>query len=407
MKVLFVCHRFPYPPKRGGKIRPFNIIRHLGGFAKVTVASMARDRAEQDEAQGIADYCHRFHCVRIPTPVAVGRMLMNVPTPVPSSFGYFYSPALKQFIDNECATGDYDFVFVHCSSAAQYVDGFGDLPKILDFGDMDSEKWFEYRRRRGFPMNMVYGLEGMKLRQTEKRLAGRFDLSTCTTRAELQTLRELGTARNTDWFPNGVDSEFFHPDDTPYDSDTLCFTGRMDYFPNQQAVLYLCGDVFPRIRAQVPGAKLLIIGAEPSKEIRQLGERPGITVTGTVPDVRSYVRSAAVSVAPLEIARGTQNKILEAMAMGVPVVSSVVAAGGVDAVPGEHFLTAGDADTLAEQVIGLLQNPARRAELGASGRQRMLANHSWAGSMRRLEGIIERFLGTQLVRRDNNTSSTA
>jgi len=114
MNVLFVCHRFPYPPRRGGKIRPFNIIRHLGGFARVTVASIVRDRQEKQEAQGIADYCHKFHCVRIPAPVAAGRMLSNVPTTVPSSFGYFYSPALKDFIARECATGNYDFVFVHC-----------------------------------------------------------------------------------------------------------------------------------------------------------------------------------------------------------------------------------------------------------------------------------------------------
>jgi len=279
------------------------------------------------------------------------------------------------------------------------------LPKILDFGDMDSEKWFEYWRQRGLPMNLVYGLEGLKLRRTEKRLAARFDLSTCTTRAELETLQALGTARSVDWFPNGVDSEFFHPVDTPYDPDTLCFTGRMDYYPNQQAVRHLCDDVFPLIRARIPDAKLLVIGAEPSREIQQLGERDGVTVTGTVPDVRGYVQSAAVSVAPLEIARGTQNKILEAMAMGVPVVASQVAAGGVDAEPGEHFLTAGDAETFAAQVVGLMRDSARRAELADRGRRRMLTNHSWAGSMRRLEGIIERFLGVRTVRRDGDRHS--
>lgn len=404
MKVLFVCHRFPYPPKRGGKIRPFNIIRHLGGFADVTVASIARNRPEQEEAQGIAGDCHRFHCVRIPTSVATGRMLMNVPTMTPSSFGYFYSPDLKQFIARECATGTYDFVFVHCSSAAQYVDAFGGLPKILDFGDMDSEKWFEYWRRRSFPMNMVYGLEGLKLRRTEKRLAARFDLCTSTTRGELETLRELGTAHSTDWFPNGVDSEYFQPVDAPYDPDTLCFTGRMDYYPNQQAVFHLCDEILPRVRARIPGAKLLVVGAEPSREIRQLGERPGVTVTGTVPDVRSYVQSAAVSVAPLDIARGTQNKILEAMAMGVPVVASEAASGGVDAEPGMHFLTAGDADEFASHVIGIMQDPGRRAELSAVGRQRMLTSHSWAGSMQRLEGIIERFLGAPIRRQDAGPS---
>jgi glycosyltransferase involved in cell wall biosynthesis len=162
----------------------------------------------------------------------------------------------------------------------------------------------------------------------------------------------------------------------------------MDYFPNQQGIIWFCDKVLPLIQAKKPRAKLLIVGAEPSQGIRRLGERPGVTVTGTVPDVRSYVRQSVLSVAPLMIARGTQNKILESMAMGVPVVCSSTAAGGVDAVPGQHLLVAGPEDQYADNIVRLLANTEARRELSMSARQRVLDRHSWPASMSKLDEIV-------------------
>lgn len=391
MNILYVCHRFPYPPKRGGKIRPFNMIRHMSEQGhKVTVASLARSKAEAEEGQGLAEYCHRFIQETVSAPVQNLRMVLRLPGPVPSSMGYFYSAALKRRIREAMAETRFDLIFVHCSSVAQYVSHVTDIPKILDYGDMDSQKWLIYARTRAFPLSIGYWIEGTKMLREEKRLAPLFDLCTCTTRAELDTLQDYQAARDSDWFPNGVDASAFSLAETAYEPDTICFIGRMDYYPNQQCMFEFCDQVMPLIRERRPNARLTIIGANPPAKVRALGERPGISVTGSVPRVQPYVHNSAVNVAPLSIARGTQNKILESMAMGVPVVSSVEAAGGVDAVAGEHLLVADTPQQYCDAIIGLLENPAERERLSLAGRQRVLSNHNWAQSMKRMEAIIER-----------------
>jgi glycosyltransferase involved in cell wall biosynthesis len=191
-----------------------------------------------------------------------------------------------------------------------------------------------------------------------------------------------------------VDGDYFAPTGVPYDPDTICFVGRMDYYPNQECMFDFCANALPRILARRPETKLLVVGADPSRAVKKLGDLPGVTVTGSVADVRPYLRRSALMVAPLNIARGTQNKILEAMAAGVPVVVSRVAAGGVDAVANEHFLLASTPEEYAQAVLRILDHPAQRQQLGAAGRERMLSHHAWDRSMQRLDGIIDRCLGT-------------
>jgi len=391
MNILYLCHRFPYPPKRGGKIRPFNMIRHLAAAGhQVTVCSLARSAAEAEEGQGIAPYCASFKMGHVTNWVQVLRMVVRLPLPTPSSMGFFFSPELAAHVNGLLQSAKWDLIFVHCSSVAQYVAHVQGVPKILDFGDMDSQKWFEYANYKPFPLSLGYRLEGSKMLAAEKRLARSFDLCTATTRAEWETLNAYGTGVDTDWFPNGVDAEFFCPTDEPYDADTVSFIGRMDYYPNQECMARFCKQVWPLLKNQRPNMKLLIVGADPSPAMRKLGDLPGVTVTGSVPDVRPFIRSSALMVAPLSIARGTQNKILEAMAMGVPVVTSSVAAGGVDAQAGAHLLVADSPQAYADAIVQIVDSPAERSRLALAGRQRMLSHHAWPRSMERLDGIIAR-----------------
>jgi sugar transferase (PEP-CTERM/EpsH1 system associated) len=371
------------------------MIRHLSAAGhEVTVASLARSPAEALEGKGIAPYCARYEMAVVRDPVQMARMLARVPTPVPSSMGFFYSAALARKVRDLLARERFDLIFVHCSSVAQYVSRVRGIPKILDFGDMDSQKWLEYARYKPFPLSLGYWLEGRKLEREERRLATKFDACTATTRGEWETLESYRTGVATDWFPNGVDSGYFAPSGEPYDPDTLCFVGRMDYYPNQECMFDFCANVLPRIQLRRPQAKLLIVGADPSPAVSKLEDLRGVTVTGSVPDVRPYLQQSGLMVAPLNIARGTQNKILEAMASGVPVVTSGVAAGGVDAVDREHFLVARTPEEYALAALRVLDDRTERARLAAAGRARMLSHHDWGRSMQRLDRIIERCLAT-------------
>ena len=393
LKILYICHRFPYPPKRGGKIRPFNMISHLHKCGhEVTVASLVRSDSEAAEVAGIGSHCTRYHYEKIGSEAAVASMLLRLPTAVPSSLGYFHSAALKRYVDDLLREEQFDLIFVHCSSAAQYVEN-AQIRKILDFGDMDSQKWLDYRRHKPFPLSLGYWLEGFKLEMEEKRLARRFDLCTCTTQAEHDTLTSYGTGVRTGWFPNGVNSDYFSPSTDPYQPQRIGFVGRMDYYPNQQAVFGFCERVLPLIRRELP-IEFLVIGADPPEKVRALGRLDGVTVTGSVDDVRPYVRSCAATVAPLMIARGTQNKILESLSMGVPVITSRAAAGGVDAIPGEHLIVAESPQDIAAALLALLSNPERRAQLSVAGRARVLERHDWTNSMQRLDALIDSLFET-------------
>jgi len=391
VKILYVCHRFPYPPRRGGKIRPFNMIRHFARSHEVTVCSLVRSEAEAREGEGLAAHCARYEMVRVHDPLQALRMVARLPTPVPSSFGFFHSQALARRIRAAAARERFDLAFVHCSSVARYVEDL-DVPKILDFGDMDSHKWRDYARAKAFPLAWGYALEAWKLGREEARLARRFDTCTATTKAEWEALEALGSGTPADWFPNGVDGEYFAPSTAPYDRDRIVFVGRMDYYPNQQCMAEFCASVMPILRARRPTVTLAIVGADPSPDVRRLGEQPGVAVTGSVPDVRPYLHEAALMVAPLRIARGTQNKILEGMAAGLPVVTSPVAAGGVDAAAPEHLLVADGPQAWADAILRVLEHPHERTRLAHAARARALSHHAWPASMRRLDGIVERCL---------------
>ena len=396
MRILFVCHRVPFPPKRGGKIRPFNMIRHLGALGhSVTVASLARNVDELQESAPLAAHCEQVLAEVIPDKRAWLQTIARLPTAQPSSFGYFWSSALARRIRAEIRRQPFDLIICHCSSVAPYVEAVTGTPKMLDYGDMDSQKWREYAGHRPFPLSAGYWLEAVKLERRERSLSRGFDLCTCTTAAELSTLRELGIREPSDWFPNGVDATFFSPEGGHYDANSVCFVGRMDYFPNQQAVLGFCREVLPGLRQRRPAIRFLIVGADPPPHIRSLGQLPGVTVTGSVPDVRPFVRGAAMTVAPLQIARGTQNKILESMALGVPVVCSPQASGGVDAVPGEHLLVAGTTQEWVERVCGLLESADARNHMATAARARVLSHHSWAASMNKMATLIENLSKTR------------
>ena len=192
--------------------------------------------------------------------------------------------------------------------------------------------------------------------------------------------------------PNGVDTEYFRRDVLGLpQSFEIVFLGRMDYFPNVDGIVHFTNEIFPLVRRQIPSAMLRIVGSSPVREVRNLARLPGVSVTGSVPDVRPYLSNAVTAIAPLRIARGTQNKVLECMAMGVPVVTTPEVAKGVQAVPGQHLLVASDSKVFASQVIDVLQKTELRNALSVAGRLQVETSHSWARSMETLDTVIDRF----------------
>ncbi len=273
---------------------------------------------------------------------------------------------------------------------AQYVLNAVSPVRILDFGDLDSAKWADYSQSKNFPLTLGYKLEAGKMRKYEKRVAGHFDQCTVTTRGELEEFEKLGLNRSCSVIPNGVDSQYFRSRSTRRDPNVLVFVGRMDYFPNVDGMLYFTKDIFPIVRRSVPNAQLRIVGSNPSRAVRDLATVPGITVTGHVPDVRPYLEDAAVAVAPLRLARGTQNKILEAMAMSMPVVATSAAAKGIDAISGRHLAVSDGPGEFAAQVIELLRNADLRAQLSMAGCRQVENAHAWPNSMAILDDILKK-----------------
>jgi sugar transferase (PEP-CTERM/EpsH1 system associated) len=296
----------------------------------------------------------------------------------------------------------FDVAIVHCAFVAQYLSESYASFRILDYGDMDSAKWREYAQHRNMPLSLGYALEARKLRSYERKIASRFHHSTVTTQGEKEEFDGLATGIPCTVIPNGVDTSYFsmitansHPE------PMIAFLGRMDYFPNIDGVCHFAERVFPLVRQKVPHSRFVIIGSDPSRQVRALARIPGISVTGHVPDVRSYVQDAAVSVAPLRIARGTQNKILESMAMGIPVVATPLAAKGIQAIPERHLLVAEHPEKFAEKVVDLLTKDSLRTRIAAAARQHLQHSHNWPSSL----SILDDLLAGQELQRIQQTAS--
>lgn len=259
----------------------------------------------------------------------------------------------------------------------------------MDFVDVDSDKWRQYGEWLPGPKAWIYRLEALRLRQHELAAARRADRCLVTTRQEEALLHSFAPWVPTTVIPNGVDLDYFTPPPDPASDSTIAFTGAMDYVPNVDAAVDFCQKVLPRIRERVPAARFLIVGKNPVPAVRRLTAIPGVTVTGTVSDVRPFLAQSAVAVAPLRIARGIQNKVLEAMAMRLPVVATSKAQQGIEARAGEHLFVENDPGSFADAVATLLGDPGLRLRVGREARRFVEVHHSWPASMATLDHVLD------------------
>lgn len=388
MKILLVTHRVPYPPNKGDKIRSFHELTFLASKHDVYLGCLAEDGVRSEDIEAVKAYCKWTAIAPNPGSQAALRSLSRLPGTLPLTLPYFWSSQLAARIRQVVQGEHIDHALAFSSSMAQYV---VDLPcrhKVIDFVDVDSEKWAQYASRTRAPLSWVYSLEARRLRAYERSIARRFGHVVFCSSPEAEIFASFVDGLEPEVITNGVDHEYFCPNGTDYDRRRVVFCGAMDYYPNVDAVLGFLNEAWPAVRAKVNDAVFCIAGRSPTPEIVALGGRPDVEVTGAVPDIRPYVQKAAVSVAPLRVARGIQNKVLEAMAMGTPVVATSDARAGIAGVSGEHLIVADDPAEFATQTVRLMQSPAYRRQIGQAGRDLVVRHYRWESRLTRLEELL-------------------
>ena len=391
--LLFLSHRIPYPPDKGDKIRAWNVLRHLARTHRIHLGCFIDDPADRQHLAVLAAHCTDLNCLPLEPRSQRIKALLRTRPGQPLSLGYFQDRRLQRWVDAKLGDGAIDSVYVFSSAMAGYVMHAKAVRRVLDMVDVDSEKWTAYAETSRFPARNIWAREGRTLLAFERLAAARFDHSLFVSEHEWQRFVALApeAAQRTSWISNGVDFDYFSPSHDlalPFvgEGADLVFTGRMDYRPNIDAVQWFARDVMPALRRRVPAARFWIVGAAPTGDVRALAGLPGVQVTGRVPDTRPYLAAADVVVAPLRIARGIQNKLLEAMAMARPVVATPEAFQGVRAEPGRDILLASGIAETVQRIADVLDG--RHATMGAAARRAVEASHQWSVTLRPLDRLF-------------------
>ncbi len=394
-EILFLCHRIPFPPDRGDKIRSHNILKRLAEIAPVHVGCFGDDARDMSFAPELADIAQSY-CLLPRNRSRLAAGVSGLVKHQPMLVSMFEHPALHRWVAEVLATRPIRSVVAYSAQMAHFVPPLkADVRFLMDFVDFDSAKYAAYGAAGSGPMAWINRREGQLLLEFEKTVAGRADISAFVTEAEAALFRQasgIGPDRVIA-IENGVDLAYFDPaadhaivDKPP--APLLVFTGQMDYRPNIEAVDSFARQTLPLIRARHPQATFAIVGRKPAEAVTALGTLPGVIVTGEVADVRGWLAAADVVVAPLRIARGVQNKVLEAMAMARPIVASPQAAEGIDAQDGVHLLIAKDVHEEAAAIDRLLADPAAASTLGQAARAQTDARYHWSATLAGLPALL-------------------
>jgi sugar transferase (PEP-CTERM/EpsH1 system associated) len=394
-KLLYLVHRLPYPPNKGDKVRSYHLLKHLAGRHRVFLGTFVDDPQDEIHVDTVREYCADMYVARINPRLAKLMSLSGLVNNSALTLSYYRNAGLQSWVDRTVREQQVDAVVIFSSVMAQFVQGFPNVRKLVDFVDVDSLKWSQYAPQHRWPMSWLYRREGKRLLAFERSVAVQASRSFFVTQAESELFCGLAPecAGTVEAMCNGVDADYFSPQHelpVPFDSQELplVFTGAMDYWPNVDAVTWFAKEILPTLLQRSPAVRFYIVGRNPTAEVQALASKQ-VVVTGTVPDVRPYLRYAAVVVAPLRLARGVQNKVLEAMAMAVPVVASQECSTAIDAVPERDFLTAGTSSQFVAQLEAILREPDRARSIGTAARKRVLARYSWDAHL----SIIDRYLG--------------
>jgi sugar transferase (PEP-CTERM/EpsH1 system associated) len=392
--LLYLVHRIPYPPNKGDKIRSYHLLKHLAERYHVHLGTFIDDANDWQYVDKVKQLCAETCFAELKPRLARVRSLGALFADRSLSVDYYRHAGLRAWANQVVKQHDIQRVLVFSSPMAQYAMDMRDARRIIDFVDIDSDKWRQYAEKKPWPMSWLYAHEARQLLRYEQHVAQAFDASLFVSQPEADLFKRLASAvqHKVGFFSNGVDTEYFAPgpdlkNPYPDDAAVMVFTGAMDYWPNVDAVQWFARDIFPSILQAHPDAQFYIVGSRPSAEVQALAALPGVHVTGTVPDVRPYLAHAQLAVAPLRIARGIQNKVLEAMAMAKPVIVSPQALEGIAAMPGREIVLAAEAPQFAAAAIRLLQQADH--QLGPCARERVIAQYGWSSNLSRVDALLE------------------
>ncbi len=388
MRIFYICRRVPFPPDRGDKIAAFNAIRHLSARHEVHVFCLGDGVQDLANISGLQAYAKSLTAAPVDEITIKLRALAALVTGQPLSVAALNETKLHDAIRRKFAELRPDLIIVYSCNMAQFAQDFPDVPRIMHFGDLDSLKWRQFAERSSTPFNWIYAIEERRLLGYERHIAQIFSHSLVHTEIERNDFESLIPGVPVTVVGNGVDLDYFRSAGGAKQAASMVFTGVMDYRPNIDAVVWFCNEILPMVQTEIPCANFTICGSRPAPEVRRLAKRRGVTVTGWVPDARPYLDRAELFVAPLRMARGVQNKLLEALAMGLPCVASTAARSGTVVADGEGIRATDEPIEFARHVVDLLRDDNRRAEMARRARAAAEANYRWEAQLARLDQVI-------------------
>lgn len=393
-KLLYLVHRLPFPPNKGDKISSNNMLNYFSGRWRVHLGTFVDDPEDWQYVDVVREKCEDSCIVSLPGRKRLTGSLYGLMTGQALSLSYYGSAELQDWvcstIERECP----DAVLVFSGVMGRFVKNRlpAHVPVVFDAEDVDSEKWRSYAESQVWPLSWLYRREADKLLAYEREMAAATQVSLFVSTEEADLFKRLApeSADKVHFRTQGVDSQYFDPQishDNPYQpgQKVLVFTGAMDYWPNVEAVTWFCDNVLETLRQQEPDFLFCIVGMKPTDEVQQLGKLPGVRVTGGVPDVRPYLAHALAACLPLQLARGIQNKALEAMAMTLPVIATREALVGIIDYPGVASSVASSAEEMASAALEVLAAPR---QVNSAGRACVLEHYNWDTNLRRMESFL-------------------
>ncbi|MGY6277108.1 TIGR03087 family PEP-CTERM/XrtA system glycosyltransferase [Methylomonas sp. MgM2] len=384
-KLLYLVHRIPYPPNKGDKIRSFNFLKALAEKYEIYLGTFIDDPDDKQYVEALSPFCKESLCVELYSKLSKFKSLVGFINGEALSLPYYRNQALQHWVDRTIAEQGIERILIFSSPMAQYVENYSKLHFVADFVDVDSDKWRQYAENKNFLASWVYRREAEKLLSFETRIASKAHATLFVSEKEAELFKDLApaVAEKISFVNNGVDTAFFDPDLSyvspfPIGTKVIVFTGAMNYWANVDAVVWFAQKVFPLIRRGCNEARFYIVGSKPDNAVRQLTDNDAaVVVTGRVDDVRTYIAHANVVIAPLRIARGIQNKVLEAMAMARPVVVTPAAMEGIPGNAEIQIQVEDEPEKFAEQVLNVLRRPFLHEP---SNRRYVKADFSWQTS---------------------------